>query len=157
MGQLGAASSRPAVAGTRHCSATKVGKGQAIYATFDLFGMTDRKFLWPSDFVRQVLLSSVPAAASAGGPEARTGGVRHHLLQEEERRDRWLYTRSIERWTSSMAGLRTPTAERCMIDNAYFRVRRCRQIFPQVRRTCRFAGRSAARASRCLRSRCTAC
>jgi hypothetical protein len=110
----------------------RLGKGQVLYATFDLFGMTDRKFLWPSDFVRQLLLAALPQAplwVELKHQQAALGTTYYKKRSEAE-----LVVHQVNRAVELLNG-RAPDADggTLLIDNAAFRVRRCRQIFPEVR------------------------
>jgi len=122
----GQASNRPALLRNR------LGKGQVIYATFDLFGMTDRKFIWPGDFLRQVLLSSLSQPPLR--VELKRGQAALGTTFYKKKKEAALVVHQVNRAVDQLNG-RAPDAEggTLLIDEAYFRVRRCRQVFPQLR------------------------
>ena len=110
----------------------RIGKGQVVYATFDLFGMTDRKFLWPSDFAGAVLLSALAQAPLR--VDLKRGQAALGTTFYKKRTEATLVVHQVNRAVDQLSG-RAPDADggTLLIDAAYFRVKRCRQIFPQVR------------------------
>ncbi len=110
----------------------RLGKGQVIYATFDLFGMTDRKFLWPGDLLREVLLSALPQPPLR--VELKHGQAALGTTFYKKQKEASLVVHQVNRAVDQLNG-RAPDAEggTLQIDESCFRVRRCRQVFPQLR------------------------
>jgi len=108
------------------------GKGKVLYASFDLFGMIGKGFMWSSEFYNQVVRSSVTDSPMAIElrDQRRSLGTTFYKKRSESA----IVIHQINRTVPELKGEVHPIKGGMLIlRESYFRPQKCTQIYPDVR------------------------
>ena len=108
------------------------GRGKVLYASFDLFGMISRRFIWPSEFYYQILRSYVtdsPLRVETPSKRRSLGSTFYKKRSESA-----LLIHQVNRTVPELQGEVNPIKGGILIlHDSYFRARNCAQIYPEAR------------------------
>lgn len=112
---------------------TKRGKGRVLYASFDLFGMISKHFLWPADFYYQI------ARAYVTDPPLWVDSHHHRkslgTTFYRKRGENAIVVHQVNRTVPELKGEVQPLPGGILrVRERYFAARHCTQIYPQVRK-----------------------